>query len=1160
MKRLTCTLLLLTCFSAFAQKNGKLTALAASLDSFNNKTPIEKIHIQFDKPYYALGDTLWMKAYVVDENNGLSSLSKIVYADLTDDKGAIKTSLKLPLTQGLGWGAITLGDSLLQEGIYHIRAYTTLMRNFDAAYFFDKTIRISSKPGPAALALPGAGALTGGGPEQAGKDSLSVQFFPEGGELVDGLFSRVAFKAIGSDGFSREVSGTIVDKDNNPVTDFRSQHAGMGFFILQPVAGNTYTAVIKLPGGGQQRVLLPAAQQQGYVLSVNQNKDNVFVSIAAAGMPGGEVTLVAQAGNVIKYSGTSDLANGGATSIIPKSRFPGGIVQFTLFSPQFQPVAERLVFIRNAGDHLNIKVMPDKAGYQTRDKVHLNVEVTSQDGKPVVGSFSMAVTDEGALPYSEADEKTIFSNLLLSADLKGYIEHPNYYFTDVNPDKDQQLDNLLLTQGWRRFVWKDILNHTLPALAYQPEGGMGLSGQVLTNKGQPSPGAKVYILFNTRGGTIIDTVADAQGRFNFDRVGFDKDLSYNISVTDAKGKKDVKVEFDKTVVVPPAVNLVPDELPMEEGSPAYAANAAGQAAGQQQGAIGRAGNDLNTPAGQKKPIALNEVTINERKEDLIKKLAFQGSSNKAGYADFKFTFIDLAKVNDMGNFLAIQTDGIKIIHGNMGQWRARSAVPPDYLPYQVIVDGKVEGADQYSSILPENIAGIEVIKDSQVNNPTGTRKPSGGSIVITLKKDGVNYSKYVDEHELDEAKAKATALAQKKAEQEKTINLKEVTIQETTENKIKKIALQDSKNPAGGAAFDDAIFTFADLAKTSDLGTFLAGHATGLRVATTTRPPGWQATYDASKMQVIVNGRPESLIEYSTITPDQIAAIEIIKGSQAGNMGSGVYGGSINITLKSGNVNYQSYIDEAEEKVQKSIMLKEISVKEKKLDASIKAVAVQFSQNLAGAGNADQVLTFIDLLGCQADLSQCLNGRLTNISFQKDATGALVPYSRGFDSPMLIVVDGVQGRSLSDVMSSDVASVEVLRGGGAATLYGMHAANGVLIITTKHGGIDYDKYEMEHYVPGYTKPTPVLVTYKFQEGYDPRREFHSPDYDNPAINKEMADQRTTIYWAPNVITDKNGKASISFFNADARGNYRVITEGLDGQGKLGRQVDRYVVK
>jgi TonB-dependent SusC/RagA subfamily outer membrane receptor len=997
MKRLTCTLLLLTCFSAFAQKNGKLTALAASLDSFNNKTPIEKIHIQFDKPYYALGDTLWMKAYVVDENNGLSSLSKIVYADLTDDKGAIKTSLKLPLTQGLGWGAITLGDSLLQEGIYHIRAYTTLMRNFDAAYFFDKTIRISSKPGPAALALPGAGALTGGGPEQAGKDSLSVQFFPEGGELVDGLFSRVAFKAIGSDGFSREVSGTIVDKDNNPVTDFRSQHAGMGFFILQPVAGNTYTAVIKLPGGGQQRVLLPAAQQQGYVLSVNQNKDNVFVSIAAAGMPGGEVTLVAQAGNVIKYSGTSDLANGGATSIIPKSRFPGGIVQFTLFSPQFQPVAERLVFIRNAGDHLNIKVMPDKAGYQTRDKVHLNVEVTSQDGKPVVGSFSMAVTDEGALPYSEADEKTIFSNLLLSADLKGYIEHPNYYFTDVNPDKDQQLDNLLLTQGWRRFVWKDILNHTLPALAYQPEGGMGLSGQVLTNKGQPSPGAKVYILFNTRGGTIIDTVADAQGRFNFDRVGFDKDLSYNISVTDAKGKKDVKVEFDKTVVVPPAVNLVPDELPMEEGLPAYAANATGQ-----------------------------------------------------------------------------------------------------------------------------------------VNQPAGGGGAAGG----------------------ESANPKATTTNA----QRKPIALKEVTVQETMENKIKKIALQDSKNPAGGAAFDDAIFTFADLAKTSDLGTFLAGHATGLRVATTTRPPGWQATYDASKMQVIVNGRPESLIEYSTITPDQIAAIEIIKGSQAGNMGSGVYGGSINITLKSGNVNYQSYIDEAEEKVQKSIMLKEISVKEKKLDASIKAVAVQFSQNLAGAGNADQVLTFIDLLGCQADLSQCLNGRLTNISFQKDATGALVPYSRGFDSPMLIVVDGVQGRSLSDVMSSDVASVEVLRGGGAATLYGMHAANGVLIITTKHGGIDYDKYEMEHYVPGYTKPTPVLVTYKFQEGYDPRREFHSPDYDNPAINKEMADQRTTIYWAPNVITDKNGKASISFFNADARGNYRVITEGLDGQGKLGRQVDRYVVK
>jgi TonB-dependent SusC/RagA subfamily outer membrane receptor len=159
---------------------------------------------------------------------------------------------------------------------------------------------------------------------------------------------------------------------------------------------------------------------------------------------------------------------------------------------------------------------------------------------------------------------------------------------------------------------------------------------------------------------------------------------------------------------------------------------------------------------------------------------------------------------------------------------------------------------------------------------------------------------------------------------------------------------------------------------------------------------------------------------------------------------------------------------------------------------------------------------------------------------------------------MLVVIDGITGRDPNALSTDDISSIEVIRGASGA-LYGMGGANGVIIITTKKGDVDYNAYADEHYRPGSTKPK-GLINYKFQNGYDLRRRFYAPDYDNPATNKQLADLRTTIYWNPNIITDENGKASIDFFNADGTGNYKIITEGLDIDGKLGRQVYRYTVK
>ncbi len=829
MKKLIYILFLFSGFCVKAQEtikpaDSKIQGLVTSLDSFSGKNPVEKVHLHFDKPYYSLGDTIWMKAYVVNESNELSSLSKLLHIDLVNDNGVVKTSIAMPITKGLGWGAVTLSDSL-QEGNYHIRAYTNMMRNFAPEYFFDKAVKIgnalasSQKTNPAATVnnIP-AGRST----------DISVSFFPEGGELVNNLTSKIAFKAIGPDGLSREISGYVVDQNNQQIATFRSEHAGMGTFIIQPAPGNTYTAVVKF-NGSEKRVELPKTRTQGFVLSVSQNNENVVVNINAS--PGllqnGTIALVGQQNNMVRYAAAKTLDHIAFNTVIPKSRFSEGIVQFTLFSPDFQPVAERLVFIHRPGSHLKVNVVADKPDYKKRDKVHLDVEVTDQDGKPVTGAFSLAVTDETKVPYPEANEKTIFSNLLLTADLKGYVEQPNYYFTANSMDKDGQLDNLLLTQGWRRFVWKDILSNTLPPIAYQAETGIGISGRVLTAGGKPAAGAKVFLLFNIGNGILIDTVTNNDGRFSFGNFPFRKGVSYNVSVRDAKGNKNLKIQIDKQDYALPAVNQLPDEP-------------------------------------------------------------------------------------QNNNYLATYLENS----------RARFS---------------------------------EIKKENYLNKP---------------------------------------------------VELKEVDIRE---------------------------------------------------------------------------------------------------------------------------------------------------------------LAVRNSASMAGPGNADQVLTFVDLVSCQYDLSKCLNGRLTGVRFKPDTgrsltiKGSFVPFSRGFDEPMMVIVDGIERPDgLATTMSEDVASVEVLLGGGASALYGLHGSNGVIIVTTKRGDIDYSAFELEHQRPGYNKAE-GLLKYTFA-GYEMRREFYSPDYSNRLTNYQLPDLRSTIYWKPNIITNSQGKAGIDFFNADGTGNYRVIVEGLGQDGKLGRQVYSYTVK
>ncbi|MDB5013914.1 MAG: hypothetical protein JWQ25_2116, partial [Daejeonella sp.] len=546
----------------FAVDDEPVKKILTQLEKYRADYPQEKVHIHLDKPYYAIGDNIWFKAYVVNaEKNQLSNLSKILYVELINEKDSVKQSVMLDLKAGLAWGDFMLTDSL-REGNYRIRAYTTWMRNFGNEYYFDKTIsignsvsnniytdatytftRISENNHKVVANIKytyldgvpvskkevtydvqlnfrsvakGKGITDNNGnlkitftnnqpfilktgkisttvkleesivnkiiPIKATSNDGDVKFFPESGDLVAGLRSKVAFKAVGADGLSIPISGFISDNTAGKVAEFQTDYGGMGSFNVLPEAGKTYAAQVKFEDGSEKTFLLPRVLPQGYVLSVNNlNPEKLIVKVQASEsiISDGEITLVAQSNGNTLYVSKSKFDSRTLLAEIPKTRFPTGIIQFTLFSQQNEPLAERLIFM-NHSDQLNLSVKSDKAVYAKRGKVKIAVDVKDVTGKPVIGSFSLAVTDESKTPYDENKETTIMSNLLLTSDLKGYIEQPNYYFSGVTEAKVKHLDNLMLTQGWRRFTWKNILSNNFTNLSFQPETTVQISGSVKT--------------------------------------------------------------------------------------------------------------------------------------------------------------------------------------------------------------------------------------------------------------------------------------------------------------------------------------------------------------------------------------------------------------------------------------------------------------------------------------------------------------------------------------------------------------------------------------------------------------------------------------------------------------------------------------------------------
>ncbi len=566
-RKLTPYLLALTIIPAafrYAADDGFSKRLLANFQEYARQRPTEKVYLQTDRDAYLIGETIWLKGYLINGTTHESdTISRVLYVDLVDLRAqpGPATDAAPVATAGYAPGQLLLPDSLV-AGTYQLRGYTNFMRNEPDAYFFTKTLTILPGNGNIPGSLPGAAAQAT--QPTAAPTQPDVQFLPEGGQLVEGIESRVAFKAVGPTGLGVPVRGFVLNTQKDTVTGFASLHLGMGFFTLKPESGQTYTAFVKTAQGGVIPYPIPVVQTQGVIMQVDNlsSKEQVKVYVRhnrSSADAAATLTLLAQTRGQPIHEVTIPVSKKMVMVQLPKSEFPEGIAQLTLFDETHAPACERLIFVNRQG-RINITLTPDKKTYKNREKIALSLTTTDADGKPVAANLSLAALDAQLAPEADSNSATIVSHLLLSSDLTGTIEQPAWYFNPAHENRWVMLDMLLMTQGWRRFAWSDVLAGTIPPTKYPVERGLSLTGRVVRPNGKDI-GGKVSLNFmvikkdSTRDFLLGES--DETGNFAAYDLNFTDTTLVRIQGVKGRANRDLVIQLDQLLLPTVTLTKVP---------------------------------------------------------------------------------------------------------------------------------------------------------------------------------------------------------------------------------------------------------------------------------------------------------------------------------------------------------------------------------------------------------------------------------------------------------------------------------------------------------------------------------------------------------------------------------------------------------------------------
>lgn len=433
--------------------------VAARLEDYATKFSPERAYLHYDKSAYTAGETIWFKAYLLNEITAAYD-SKNFYVDWIDDKGKLLQHTVAPLVNGLTNGQYDIPADY--KGRYiAVKAYTSWMLNFDTSFLYKKTINILNRD---TLKAP-----------QKIVIKPVLEFFAEGGDVIAGVSNKVAFKARDQWGRPLKIKGIVSGNDGKVIDSLKVLHDGMGYILLKPAPGAAYTAKWKDEKNTEYTTPLPATKNDGLALQVNisQGKREFKVHVS----PG-----FAAKEDSIHLMGTmyqhpvftiTKSAKAEVNGVIPTANLPYGVLTITVFDKNWQPLAERITYIDNNAPFIFKPLMEVQRwglSYRARDEIKITVPDS------LTSSLSISVTD---LNIDADTSHNIISDLMLASELKGKVHNPAFYFKNPSPAKQQLLDLVMLTNGWRRLNWQQVIAGQMPKINYPRDTSyLSLSGTV----------------------------------------------------------------------------------------------------------------------------------------------------------------------------------------------------------------------------------------------------------------------------------------------------------------------------------------------------------------------------------------------------------------------------------------------------------------------------------------------------------------------------------------------------------------------------------------------------------------------------------------------------------------------------------------------------------
>lgn len=518
--------------------------------TFADNYPREKAYLHFDNTSYYVGDTIWFKAYVtLAEKQVFSSISRPLYVELVDQAGHVTDKQIIKLSQGEGSGQFVLPQSML-SGYYEVRAYTRWMLAFSDPQYFSRTLPIyqlsHSDQLERSISTYELSPSMEKRPEET-REKLSLRFFPEGGQLVEGVTSQVAFKAESKNEGNLQLSGTLYTKEGQEITSFETLHDGMGAFEYTPSA---LPAIAKVNFQGKKyEFTLPRALPNGYVLKVDNNAGAISVTVSCnAATPQDTLAVfISHQGRPHAYQLIHCQANEPQQFTVLSRKLPAGVLQISLLNRAGNTLCDRFVF---ASPRAPLQISPKglKEIYAPYAPIRCELQLNNAIGEPMPGKLSVSIRDAVRSDYMEYDNN-IFTDLLLTSDLKGYIHQPGYYFTESSLRKQKELDILLMVHGWRKYDMTQQIGISPFTPLQLPESQLVLYGQVKSTILKNKLKDIALSVMVKRDAEIItgQTVTDENGHFSIPLEDFEGSMEAVIQ-TRKVGKernKDASILIDR---------------------------------------------------------------------------------------------------------------------------------------------------------------------------------------------------------------------------------------------------------------------------------------------------------------------------------------------------------------------------------------------------------------------------------------------------------------------------------------------------------------------------------------------------------------------------------------------------------------------------------------